>query len=261
MGKICKFCGNEFAPSKYRPNQEVCSEKECQYKRQLKNMGKWRDNNPDYFKYGENDNHGKKERSQKARGRARDWREKNKEYLTLYREQNKDRHKKYMKEYMKEYRAGQKKSTKKKVNNQYHDKAENKKAETTIGKKENSENKINILEQIIFGGRNEDGKQNLSEGTAVKNHKNTDVAGIAAGWRSRENRKIGDKSKGSEIVLQFLKNKGESATMDEISEHMHISGFKSKTFYDWSNGLVAAGLAEEVTKDGKKAYIAVVRRN
>ena len=43
--------------------------------------------------------------------------------------------------------------------------------------------------------------------------------------------------------------------MPEIKKYMWKHGFKSRTFYDWSNGLVAKGLASVTTKHGKKAYI------
>ena len=61
--RFCVICGTAFTPNKYRPNQNVCSSLECQYQRQLNNMKKWRDRNPNYFKYKESqkDNGGIKE--------------------------------------------------------------------------------------------------------------------------------------------------------------------------------------------------------
>ncbi|MBN2119842.1 MAG: hypothetical protein JW734_02140 [Candidatus Omnitrophica bacterium] len=49
--KICKICSKEFVPDKYHPRQRVCSSKECQNARQMKNQRVWRSNNPNYFKY------------------------------------------------------------------------------------------------------------------------------------------------------------------------------------------------------------------
>ena len=75
------------------------------------------------------------------------------------------------------------------------------------------------------------------------------------GWRSRENRKIGSGSRGGKLLLQYLMNKGDPANMNEIAAHMHSIGFTSRTFYNWADGLVATGLAKEVTKDSKRAYV------
>lgn len=104
--KKCEICGKSFMPNKYRPNQKVCSSLECQYQRQLDNMQKWREKNPNYFKYKES-----KDKSWKkaCRERALEWRRNHKEYLRLYREANKERHREYMREYMRKYRARKKK--------------------------------------------------------------------------------------------------------------------------------------------------------
>lgn len=109
-GRNCQVCGKEFIPNKYRPNQKICSNLECQYQRQLDNMKIWRDQNPDYFKCRES-----KDTSWKAtcRERSRKWRETHKEYLALYRQEHKEDHRKYMRDYMKEYR---KRNKEKKVN-------------------------------------------------------------------------------------------------------------------------------------------------
>jgi len=101
----CKFCGKPFIPNKYRPNQEICSSLECQYKRQLSNMKAWREQNPNYFKYKESQDRSWK---QACRERSLDWRKKHKEYLQLYREANKERHREYMREYMRKYRQKKK---------------------------------------------------------------------------------------------------------------------------------------------------------
>ena len=103
--KICKMCGNAFIPNKYRPNQEICSRVECQYKRQLDNMAGWRRHNPNYFKYKEMQDKSWKET---CRSRSLEWRKKHKEYLKLYRDAHKERHRNYMKEYMREYRRKKK---------------------------------------------------------------------------------------------------------------------------------------------------------
>jgi len=97
----CRICGKPFIPNKYRPNQSVCSSLECQYQRQLENMKVWREANPNYFKYKESHD---KSWKQACRERSLNWRRKHKEYLQLYREANKKRHREYMKEYMRKYR-------------------------------------------------------------------------------------------------------------------------------------------------------------
>lgn len=101
----CKMCGKPFVPNKYRPNQEVCSSLECQYQRQLMNMKKWRVDNPNYFKYKESQDRSWK---QTCRERSLEWRRKHKEYLQLYREANKERHRIYMRDYMRKYRHAKK---------------------------------------------------------------------------------------------------------------------------------------------------------
>jgi len=97
----CRICGKSFLPNKYRPNQEVCSSLECQYQRQLTNMKGWRNKNPNYFKYKETQDESWK---QSCRERSLEWRKKHKEYLQLYREANKVRHRDYMRDYMRKYR-------------------------------------------------------------------------------------------------------------------------------------------------------------
>ncbi len=105
--KNCKMCGKSFVANKYRPNQEVCSSLECQYKRQLENMKGWRKSNPNYFKYKESQD---KSWKQTCRERSLEWRRKHKEYLQLYREANKERHRVYMRDYMRQYRQKKKES-------------------------------------------------------------------------------------------------------------------------------------------------------
>src|SRR5437667_8424673 len=66
--KICRYCEQEFEPSRYHPDQDVCSSKECQrrrrtdyhrqkieedpiYREQCRDsQRKWREQNPDYMK-------------------------------------------------------------------------------------------------------------------------------------------------------------------------------------------------------------------
>jgi hypothetical protein len=104
--KICRICGTSFVPNKYRPNQDVCSNIECQYQRQLDNMKKWREGNPNYFKYKEAQDKSWKET---CRERSLAWRKKHQEYLKLYRDAHRQRHRDYMKDYMRKYRLKKKK--------------------------------------------------------------------------------------------------------------------------------------------------------
>jgi len=99
--RICPVCKKWFMPNKYRPNQEICSNLECQYKRQLNNMKKWRGHNPNYFRYREAKDATWKET---CKDRAKRWRERHQEYLKLYRSEHKDRYRIYMREYMRKYR-------------------------------------------------------------------------------------------------------------------------------------------------------------
>src|ERR1700719_3832220 len=66
--KLCKYCTREFRPSRYRPDQQVCSLAECQrrrrtdyhrkklatdatYREQCRDsQAKWREKNPEYMK-------------------------------------------------------------------------------------------------------------------------------------------------------------------------------------------------------------------
>jgi len=103
--KKCEVCGQLFVTNKYRPNQTVCSNLECQYQRQLANMKVWREANPNYFKYKETQDSSWKET---CRERSLSWRHRHKEYLQLYREANKKRHRDYMRDYMRQYRKKKK---------------------------------------------------------------------------------------------------------------------------------------------------------
>lgn len=75
--KICRICKREFIPDKYHPNQEVCSNPECQHKRQLENQRNWRLRNPDYFKYKRRKTAWEKKRAQYLKA----WREAHKDYF------------------------------------------------------------------------------------------------------------------------------------------------------------------------------------
>lgn len=109
----CKLCGKSFIPNKYRPNQDICSSVECQYQRQLSNMATWRKRNSNYFKYKEEQDTSWKET---CRQRSLDWRKKHGEYLKLYREAHKVRHRDYMRDYMREYRKRKDKEKNEKEN-------------------------------------------------------------------------------------------------------------------------------------------------
>ncbi len=103
--RICPVCKKWFIPNKYRPNQEICSNLECQYQRQLDNMKMWRGHNPNYFRYREAKDATWKET---CKDRAKRWRERHQEYLKLYRQEHKDRYRIYMREYMRDYRKKRK---------------------------------------------------------------------------------------------------------------------------------------------------------
>ena len=103
--RICPVCKKWFIPNKYRPNQSICSNLECQYQRQLGNMKKWRTTNPNYFRYREVKDATWKET---CKERAKKWRERHQEYLKLYRQEHKDRYRIYMREYMRDYRKKKK---------------------------------------------------------------------------------------------------------------------------------------------------------
>ena len=107
-GRTCSICKKVFLPNKYRPNQVICSNLECQYQRQLQNMKHWRDENPNYFKYKEIKDVKWKE---SCRERARKWRQNHLDYLKLYRQEHKEDHRDYMKKYMMEYRRRKKEKT------------------------------------------------------------------------------------------------------------------------------------------------------
>ena len=96
----CKICQKEFTPSKYRPNQQVCSQAECQRVRQIQNGKDWRLKNPDYFKYLDQEPAWKGKRHFYNRL----WRSSHKEELKEYEREHSQERLKYMREYMRGYR-------------------------------------------------------------------------------------------------------------------------------------------------------------
>ena len=98
MQKTCTVCGRLFETSKYRPNQAVCSDEQCQYRRQLANMKKWRIDNPDYFKTG---------KDPAAKLKSKMSREEREAYNRNYRVAHKEAHREYMKRYMRLVRKRQ----------------------------------------------------------------------------------------------------------------------------------------------------------
>ena len=103
--KNCLFCSTPFVPNKYSPKQKVCSNVECQKKRQLDSMRSWRQKNPNYFKYDESKG---MEWLQLQRRRSKIWRDKNPEKVRSYRTEHHREYREYMREYMRQYRQKQK---------------------------------------------------------------------------------------------------------------------------------------------------------
>ena len=96
----CKICQSEFKPSKYRPQQQVCSKLECQKQRQLQNLKAWRLRNPNYFRSLDQDSSWREVRYRYNRL----WKSTHKEYLKDYEKAHKEQRKEYMREYMRERR-------------------------------------------------------------------------------------------------------------------------------------------------------------
>ena len=99
--KTCVICGSVFAPNKYSPRQKTCSGGDCQRKRQLDSMRRWRERNPNYFKYDESKG---VEWLEAQRNRSKVWRQRNPEKVRAYRDTHKDDYRLYMREYMRQYR-------------------------------------------------------------------------------------------------------------------------------------------------------------
>ena len=100
----CIYCNTSFAPNKYSPRQKVCSNPECQKKRQLESMRVWRKKNPNYFKYDESKGPLWLETQ---RRRSKLWRDKNPDKVRSYRQAHSDQYRAYMREYMRQYRQRQ----------------------------------------------------------------------------------------------------------------------------------------------------------
>lgn len=96
----CKICQNEFIPNKYRPQQQVCFQAQCQKQRQIQNERAWRISNPDYFKCL-----GQEAFWQENRRRySKLWRVSHKEYHKEYEASHKQQRREYMRDYMRRYR-------------------------------------------------------------------------------------------------------------------------------------------------------------
>ncbi|MBU3959168.1 MAG: hypothetical protein KKH29_03120 [Candidatus Omnitrophica bacterium] len=96
----CKICQNEFIPNKYRPQQQVCSQPECQKTRQVQNQRVWRIKNPNYFKCLGQDVPWQQSRRQYNRL----WKATHKKYLKEQDQSHKGQRREYMREYMRRYR-------------------------------------------------------------------------------------------------------------------------------------------------------------
>ncbi|HRZ14062.1 MAG TPA: hypothetical protein P5110_01000 [Candidatus Omnitrophota bacterium] len=98
---VCKLCGNEFQPSKYHANQQVCGSAECQKTRQLQNQKEWRQRNPDYFKCLGQEQAWK----EKRRRYNRLWKVTHQDFLKDYDQDHKEQRREYMRGYMRRYRS------------------------------------------------------------------------------------------------------------------------------------------------------------
>ncbi|OGW80603.1 MAG: hypothetical protein A3C47_06355 [Omnitrophica bacterium RIFCSPHIGHO2_02_FULL_51_18] len=103
--RACRYCNSSFLPNKYAPRQTVCSNLECQKKRQLESMRQWREKNPSYFKYDESKGI---QWLEIQRRRSREWRQRNPDKVRAYRQTHEDEYRRYMREYMQRYRQKQK---------------------------------------------------------------------------------------------------------------------------------------------------------
>lgn len=103
--RVCVRCNRPFLPNKYSPRQTVCSDPACQKKRQLESMRRWREHNPNYFKYDESKG---QPWLQMQRKRSKLWREKNPDKVRGYRLAHHEEYRQYMREYMRQYREKKK---------------------------------------------------------------------------------------------------------------------------------------------------------
>jgi hypothetical protein len=105
--RVCPYCRTPFSPNKYSPGQKICSNSDCQKKRQLESMRQWRERNPNYFKYDESKGLAWLEVQRK---RSKIWREKNPDKVRAYRQSHSEEYRRYMRDYMRQYRLNKKKS-------------------------------------------------------------------------------------------------------------------------------------------------------
>lgn len=103
----CIFCKTSFIPNKYSPRQKVCSNPDCQKKRQLESMKVWRQSHPDYFKFDESKG---SEWLETQRQRSREWRRSNPDKVKAYRQKHLGEYRRYMREYMRKHRQKLKQS-------------------------------------------------------------------------------------------------------------------------------------------------------
>lgn len=106
--RTCPFCQSPFVPNKYAVRQKVCSNPDCQRRRQLESMRQWRERNPNYFKYDESKG---LEWLETQRQRSRVWRQKNPDKVRSYRKAHLEEYRNYMREYMRRYRQQKKEQT------------------------------------------------------------------------------------------------------------------------------------------------------
>jgi hypothetical protein len=100
----CKICQNEFIPNKHRPQQQVCSQPECQRIRQIQNQREWRTKNPDYFKCL-----GQEQAWRDTRHRySKLWKTTHIEHVNDYGHNHQEQRRQYMREYMRGYRQRKK---------------------------------------------------------------------------------------------------------------------------------------------------------
>jgi len=87
-------------PNKYHPNQQVCSQPECQRIRQVQNEKDWRIRNPEYFKCLGQESSWRHNRHRYTKL----WKATHKDYLKEYENNHKEQRKEYFREYMRHYR-------------------------------------------------------------------------------------------------------------------------------------------------------------
>ncbi len=103
--RLCQICQTAFSPNKYSPRQKICSNPDCQKKRQHESMRVWREKNPNYFKYDESKGI---EWLKTQRQRSKIWRESNPEKVKDYRQTHLTEYREYMRGYMRQYRERKK---------------------------------------------------------------------------------------------------------------------------------------------------------